>query len=227
MNAGEELFEALRCAMKDRRDERHCIARILHDDLAQLLTLLSLALNDKEARPSGTPAAGGHVRETEKIMRQLQDTYTRLSQLVRDSALDRFDLLSALRPCADLWARGGGRIADIQCDNVAGLDLPLHIEIALYCILHQAMTNVFEHANARKLHILIECRGRHLIALVEDDGVGFDAEAVSGRDLIQDSGIGRMRKLTAALGGHLNIESGTGTGSTVLVRLTLPAEAAG
>ena len=92
--------------------------------------------------------------------------------------------------------------------------LPPSVETALYRIVQEALTNVVRHAQATRVDVLLERRGDQVVAIIEDDGVGFDPEMErqSGR-----LGLFSMQERAEMLGGALTIESRIGQGTTVFV----------
>ena len=101
------------------------------------------------------------------------------------------------------------------------------METTLYRITREALTNVFRHAEARRVSVLLERRADHVLLIVEDDGKGFDADA-----LLQASATGGrlgllgMQERAALASGTVEIESSPGAGTTVFARLPLPLEPA-
>ena len=102
--------------------------------------------------------------------------------------------------------------------------LPEASETALYRVVQEALTNVLRHAKARRVSLVLQCSPAQAAAVVEDDGVGFDADSVTtptgdgGR-----LGLLGMRERVALAGGTLTVESAPGRGTTVVARVPLPA----
>jgi len=103
--------------------------------------------------------------------------------------------------------------------EAVGLDgerlLP-EVESAVFRIVQEALANTIRHAQATRVGVLVERRDGHLLALVEDDGVGFDLEqaAASGR-----LGLAGMRERAEMLGGSLTVETAPGAGTTVVLEV--------
>ncbi|RME40691.1 MAG: hypothetical protein D6796_16880, partial [Caldilineae bacterium] len=101
--------------------------------------------------------------------------------------------------------------------GLEGERLPPEVETALYRIVQEALTNVARHARATRVGVLLERRDDRLVAIVEDDGVGFAPEEVAqtnGR-----LGLFGMRERAEMLGGTLSIESEPGKGTTIFVEV--------
>jgi signal transduction histidine kinase len=84
----------------------------------------------------------------------------------------------------------------------------------LFRVVQEAMTNVARHANAQRVSVVVERHDGHAIAVVEDDGVGFDHFSAAGR-----FGLIGMRERIMLAGGWLDVESEAGRGTTVIARV--------
>ncbi len=216
--------ELLRRLVTAQEDERRRIARDLHDQMGQLVAALGLGLKAfEDANPDLSPARPLLVR-----LRELTDLIGRevhhLALELRPTALDDLGLQTALATYAEAWSERSGVEIDFQA---AGLDtgrLPEAAETALYRVVQEALTNVLRHAGARRVSLVLQRLPGQAVAVVEDDGVGFDAEAVTvpagdgGR-----LGLLGMRERMALVGGTLTVESAAGRGTTVIARVPLPA----
>jgi signal transduction histidine kinase len=103
--------------------------------------------------------------------------------------------------------------------------LPGAIEIVLYRVLQEALTNVLKYARATQVSLIVEQRHDQVQLIVEDDGEGFDLETVqhpanSDRRL----GLLGMRERVAIVGGNVQIETAVGVGTTIYVRIPLPPD---
>ncbi|MEO2089076.1 MAG: PAS domain S-box protein, partial [Gemmataceae bacterium] len=218
-------------AEADRRDlqqrlttvqeaERQRIARELHDQLGQHLTALGLGLKVvKDALADPSP-----VRERVQGLQSLTDTIGReihnLALELRPTALDDLGLPAALANYADGWSERSGVEVDF---HAAGLDtdrLPPPVETALYRVVQEALTNVFKHAAAKKVSVVLRRSPDLVSVVVEDDGHGFDVDATAGQRL----GVLGMRERAVLVGGTLVVESTPGRGTTVIARIPLTGE---
>src|SRR5262249_40287759 len=100
--------------------------------------------------------------------------------------------------------------------------LPPPLETTVYRIVQEALTNVVKHAQAASVSLILECRPHQLLAIVEDDGKGFEAEAMlDAASAKKTLGVLGMNERVARVGGTLQIESSPGRGTTVYVRIPL------
>jgi len=105
--------------------------------------------------------------------------------------------------------------------------LPPSMEIALFRVVQEAITNTARHARAENVMVAVEFGDGTLMIEVEDDGVGFDPEALArSADSAQGLGLSGMRERVSLLGGTLSLWSEPGSGTRILVEVPLPQEVA-
>ena len=146
----------------------------------------------------------------------LDDVHTLAVQL-RPSVLDDLGLSAALDRQVLDWSNRYHIHMDLVV-HLGGDRLPDVIETTLYRIVQEALTNVARHANARSVSILVERRQQDVIAVIEDDGIGFDVEQIHG---YRHLGLAGIRERAELLGGSITIESSLGSGTSLYIRLPL------
>ena len=104
--------------------------------------------------------------------------------------------------------------------------LPPELETALFRICQEAMSNVARHAQATAVLVQVGVEGGEVVIDIEDDGKGFDGEAVARREGRRPWGLLGIRERAEILGGVARIDSAPGQGTRVEVRIPLPAEPA-
>jgi signal transduction histidine kinase len=144
---------------------------------------------------------------------------------LRPTALDDLGLQTALGNYTEEWSKRSGIEIDFQS---AGLDekrLPSAIETALYRVVQEGLTNVLKHAQARRVSLILQRSSDQVLAILEDDGRGFDAEAVIKSSVpSRRLGLLGMKERVALVGGTLTIESTPGGGTTIFARIPLPVD---
>jgi signal transduction histidine kinase len=202
-----------------QEDERHRLARELHDQMGQHLTALAVGLKvikDTTANPSPVrDRLQGLQSLTDEIGREIHDIALEL----RPTALDDLGLQAALANYAEAWAERSGVAVDFQSAGVGEERLPPPIETTPYRVVQEALTNVLKHAAAQRVSVVLQKSPGLVSVLVEDDGRGFDPEGWAGSG--QPLGILGMQERAALVGGTLTIESGVGRGTTVIARVPL------
>jgi signal transduction histidine kinase len=193
--------------------ERKRLARELHDETGQALTSILLGLKplddlaDDDAR--STVSA---VREL--VVSTLQDV-RRLAVELRPSALDDLGLVPAIRRLAQTFGEGGMQV-DVEA-HIGDERLPEPVETTLYRIVQEAVTNVAKHAGAERLSITLMRKDGAVVAIVEDDGKGFDPDSARSDGL----GLVGMRERLVLVGGTLRIEAAAGAGTTIAAEVPL------
>jgi signal transduction histidine kinase len=217
--------EVLRRLAAAEETERGRVSRELHDRLGQDLTALKLGLQVTSKQASCSPPLRTSINKLEGLADSLLRDVQRLAWELRPPALDDFGLDMALRRYADEWAALSGVPVDFHSQGVTSCRLALELETILYRIAREALTNVFRHAHASRVSVLLERRPDHVSLIVEDDGQGFDGAATIKQSATQGKlGLLGMQERATLARGSLVIESNPGAGTTVFARLPLAFE---
>jgi len=207
--------DALSRVVAGQELERRRLARELHDETGQALTSILLGLRGVEEAgdPERTREAAAALREL--VVATLRDV-RRLAVQLRPKALDDFGLTPALERLAQSYSETTG--IEVQLQARLGQErLPADVETTLYRIVQEALTNVVKHAEAHKVSILLARRAGSAMAMIEDDGRGFEPEASRGDGI----GLLGMRERVALHDGHLTVESTPGGGTTLAIEVPL------
>jgi signal transduction histidine kinase len=180
--------------------ERRSIARELHDEAGQLLTALLVGLRTLEdtRKLADVKVQGERLRA---IAAQAIDEVGRLARGLHPTVLDDHGLGVALSRYAAEYATTHTIAVDLALDGIDSSSLPSGVQIALYRILQEALTNVARHAGAKAVSIRLARLDTVVEVAVIDDGCGFDAKAVAVST--HRLGIQSMRERAAMLGGTL------------------------
>ena len=108
----------------------------------------------------------------ELVVSTLQDV-RRLAVELRPSALDDFGLVPAVERLADTFREQSGLRVDLEA-QLGEERLPSEAETTLYRVIQEALTNIVKHADASRVSILLQRKDGAVVAVVEDDGAGFD-----------------------------------------------------
>ena len=200
-----------------QEEERRRIARELHDEAGQLLTALLVGLRTLEdSRKLADVKAQGHrLRE---IAAQAMDQIGRLARGLHPTVLDDHGLGVALSRYATEYTKTHKIAVELALNELDSSDLPPGIQIALYRILQEALTNVARHSGAKAVSIRFARLATALEVAVIDDGCGFDAKAVAVSS--HRLGIQSMRERAAMLGGTISFASRR-KGTKILVHVPL------
>lgn len=196
--------------------ERARWARELHDETLQGLGAAQMQV---VAASSDSGYAAEHLDEAAKTLRtQIANLRALISEL-RPPALAEYGLAPAIRTlAADLANHHGPRVVVRFAPEPASLErLPAAIEVAVYRVVQESLTNASKHSGARRIDVRIRVDAHAAHAIVRDDGAGFDPKAHS-----TGFGMTGMRDRVADLDGRLAIRSAVSRGTTVRVVLPLP-----
>ncbi|HEX8353572.1 MAG TPA: PAS domain S-box protein, partial [Pyrinomonadaceae bacterium] len=207
-----------------QEEERRSISRELHDQMGQQLAALLMGLKTLGADSYGRRTALDTLKRLEGITDELSREVHTLAWGLRPPALDDLGLETALYNYLEEWAEHSRVSVDFHSAGFEGGRLPLTHETAVYRIAQEALTNVAKHAGADRVSFILERRGDHVLAVIEDNGGGFDVEAATppegrGRRL----GLLGIRERAELLGGTINVESAPGAGTTLFVRIPFDA----
>jgi len=203
-----------------QEDERRRVARELHDSLGQHLASLGVRLDTLRVRVGDAHELAAQIEELQAHAALIDEEVDRLAMELRPVALDDLGLDAALRRQIEAWAKDVGIPADIHTRGVDSR-LPEPVETTVYRVVQEALTNVRKHARASRASIVVERRGQELVAIVEDDGVGFATDDVESESSPRRLGLLTMAERAALVGGRLEVESKLGHGTTVYLRVPL------
>jgi signal transduction histidine kinase len=201
-----------------REEERRRIRRDLHDGLgAQLAGLNIQAGTLRRLIPSDPDTADEVVVELRQELRSAISDIRRLVYDLRPPALDDLGLVEALRQLAERYGSKDGPLRIVVELSEDLRNLPAAVEVAVYRITQEALTNVARHARARTCVVQLVVDDDVELEIV-DDGVGISAERNAG------VGLSSMNERASELGGNCIVESTREGGTRVLARLPLAKE---
>jgi len=201
-----------------QEEERKRIARELHDDTAQALTSVLVRLRLLERSLEDERLQRG-LAELRDLTGATLEGVRRMAIDLRPPMLDDLGLEAALQSHVQDFSQRWPIRATFASSRLGRL--PAEVELVLYRIVQEALSNVAKHANASRALVRLTGRGRALRLLVEDDGCGFDVEATRHS---RESGLGLfgMEERLALVSGTLRVESVVGEGTRVSAEVLLP-----
>jgi signal transduction histidine kinase len=198
-----------------QEDERRRIARELHDSTSQSLTSLIVGLH-LMGDYSPNYQVQSQAEELRGVAARTLDDVHNLAMRLRPRVLDDLGLAAALERLTSEWQSRHKIMVDLVI-YTGEQRLSGPVETALYRIVQEALTNIARHAGkVTSVSVLIERRNELIVAVIEDDGVGFDPSNGTGE---QHLGLLGMRERAELLGGRLTIESAPGQGTSVFVEV--------
>jgi signal transduction histidine kinase len=202
---GEQRKVLVRRLLGATEDERRRLARELHDEISQLLTVIQLSLDRVDLDSAEMTRARDLLTRTQReIHRIIYD--------LRPSLLDDLGLSAAIKSHVQETLTRGGLHVSLEIDD----DLPHRpaTDTVVFRIYQELVTNILRHAQAENVSIELYERDGTRVLAVEDDGIGFDADAKS-----EGAGVTGMRERAALVNGVIRFDSEPGEGTHVVVEI--------
>lgn len=203
-------LRSLSARIMDLQDaERRRVARELHDSVGQYL--VGLKINLEQLQNDAVSLASGHARllaETVDMTDRCISEVRTISHLLHPPLLDEVGFESAATWYADGFAKRCGLKVSLQLAK--SIDrLPKDVELALFRILQEALTNVHRHADAKSIEVVLTCSAGRVILAVHDDGRGISRDVLARFRSGLSSGVGLagMRERLTELQGTLEVEA--------------------
>lgn len=206
-----------------QEDERKRIARELHDETSHSLTAMLIELQSLKGDGSFTFAQEQHAAAIKSLIDQSLKDINQLAWNLRPSVLDKFGLQASLKRYVE----------EIESHHELSIDLvvqgdmeslPPDVEITVYRLVQEAVTNVIKYAQASELGIMLVVNSSFLSVVVEDNGIGFDVLKVARSKPGEHLGLLGMDERVSIFGGTLDIESKINQGTTIIAKVPLKAK---
>lgn len=211
-----ELSELSAKLISVQEDERRALARELHDDVGQALTAIKVELAVAERSMPPKPPGAGLLDDARSIAETALVTVRDMSHLLHPALLDDLGLEAAAEWYVAGYSRRHQIRVDLACTGITNRLAP-EVEVSLYRILQEALTNVARHAGATRCGVTIVRDGTTARAVIEDNGRGFTAGSRgAGRPGL---GLLSIRERAAQLGGSAQIVSTPGAGTRITVEM--------
>jgi len=221
ISALKEQITALKNALASletaREAEYRRISRELHDEVGQSLTSLLLQIKTLQTEKMSVEVAGG-LNLLRTTVSDMLANVRRLAQNLRPVVLENLGLIAAIE-----WYAEG--VAEHNNINIIcrmpqeRLLVCEQIELAVYRIIQEGLTNILRHAGAENVVIHLNTYNGNLVLSIRDDGCGMKTD-----QKYKGLGIISIRERTALLGGNLRILSEAGRGTQLIIELPLPAK---
>ena len=209
-----------------QEEERRTIARELHDEIGQVLTVVRIELSHAQRYIGSLGGKPDFLDDARSITHRALDAVRDISHFLHPSVLDDLGLPEAVDGYMQHISKRQDLRVEFTAHNMARR-LPSAMELALYRIVQEGMTNVLRHARAQNCMVeLVRDDATALIRLtIRDDGIGFDPTVPHSSGGTRGLGLVGIRERVAQLGGQLNIESAPGLGTRLMVEVCAPDDA--
>jgi|GEM_PF-1007936 signal transduction histidine kinase len=206
----QQEIKSINAMLEGQEKERERVSKELHDHVGHLLGSIKHQLGELQSQVADVKSE--QTAQYQKVSGLLDNAAGELRRISHDMAaatLNRFGLEKALKDLHNTLHINGRLQVEL---NTFGLERPLErgVEIAVYRIIQEAVSNALKHAKATELSIGVTHAPGRLSVVVSDNGMGFDTSATSG-----GVGLANIRARAVALGAQAQIDSTVGKGTTV------------
>ncbi len=208
-----------------QEEERKRVAREIHDGPAQ--SIANVVFRTEYAERLLEIDLKGAKEELHDLKAQVRNTLQDIRKIIfdlRPMTLDDLGLIPTLRRYSDkFYERSGVKAELIVIGNEERL--PQSIEVSIFRIVQEALTNIHKHARTKSALLKIEFQSHQLNLVIEDRGVGFDIDSVENKTGDRENyGLMSLNERAELIGGNLKILSQIGQGTKILVRIPLRGE---
>ncbi len=208
----EQLHALSQRLIKAQEEERLNLSRELHDESGQLLAALSVRLGLLEREAGTLVKVQPHLAELKRITEEIQHELHELAVNLRPASLDHLGLVTALQQYAAEFSRQYEMKVEFEATGMKNRRLTGEVETAIFRTVQESLTNVALHARASRVDVLVSRHGGSVVAIIEDDGIGFSPTIPDSEEHL---GLFGMRERIEMLGGKFSVESAPGKGTTV------------
>jgi PAS domain S-box-containing protein len=202
-----------------QEEARKRLSRELHDRTSANLTALRLNLDQIVKVAGQAPDATVFWERVEDTLALIADTNFSIRDICAElhtPELDRGGLLEVVKSYAQQFTKRTGLPVVVGCAH-GDMRLEPFLEVTLFRIVQECLTNCAKHASASTIHVVIALSRTPLRVAVVDDGCGFDTTLAATDARSGGHGLQNMRETAEFLGGDLLLESAPGRGTSVVV----------
>jgi PAS domain S-box-containing protein len=221
LEAKARLRELSSQLISAQEQERRHIARELHDDTGQALTVIRMHLADLLR---GADGATDRVPDCIKVVDAAIAQIRGMALNLRPTMLDDLGLVDALEWALERQAKAAAWRSALEADDLLP-ELPADIQTACFRIGQEALTNAARHAHASEVKLRLRMVDNELELTISDNGAGFDlARYRTPEERKKHFGLISMSERASLVGGCLDIDTGPGAGTRIRASFPLPAE---
>ena len=220
-----EARELSKKILSIQEEERHRISRDLHDEIGQFSVSLGSALNviEKEIAKRNFDTALRIIKDAKAILANTAEKFRALFIDLRPAELGMLGLPSVLRELFSHYTKSYPLNIKFR-ENLASVTIKDDAAIALYRIIQEAFNNIVKHAKAKNVKIDLLLKEGEINLAIEDDGIGFDAEAFFEDTNVDELGLRGMRERVDLLNGKFLLQSKPKKGTKINVAFPIIEE---
>jgi PAS domain S-box-containing protein len=205
-----------------RETERKNIAREIHDELGQQLTILKMDVSwlRQKLQKYDDAAVLKKTGDTLQLLNETIKTVRRIATELRPSMLDDLGLIEAIEWQSKEFEKRAGIRISFEC-GIPHLPVSGSIATSLFRIYQEALTNIARHAKAKHVFSNMQLANDQVILTIKDDGIGFDPQTLGVKKTL---GLLGMKERTLMMGGRFEINSKAGEGTTIVITTSLQSD---
>jgi signal transduction histidine kinase len=206
-----------------QEEERRTIARELHDEIGQVLAVIKMDLSHAARLIASGEASTDVLDDARSITDRALHAVRDISHFLHPPLLDDLGLSAAVDWYVQNINKRHELNVDLKSQNMAAR-LPSDLEVAVYRIVQEGLTNVLRHAKARHCEVELTRVDNRVVVQVRDDGVGFDPKQPRRVEAGHGLGLIGIRERVMQLGGQLRLDSTPGRGTMLRAEFQIPGE---
>ena len=209
-----------------QEEERQKISETIHDDIGQNITAIKINMSviEEETKSPALHKVKERLLETKSLLGQTFEQLRKLNFDLRSPLLRDLGLVPALRAYLNRYTKRESIDIDFKVNNLKKR-LNREIEIVIFRIVQEALTNISKHACANNIDLRLENKKSKVYVLIKDNGKGFNARNIRDlEELGKGLGLIEMRERIETIGGNLDIKSSLGKGTQLLIEIPLGLE---
>nr|WP_319570078.1 sensor histidine kinase [uncultured Draconibacterium sp.] len=215
----DQELKSMSAMLEGQEGERKRIAQDLHDRLGSMLSMVKLHFKSVEENIQAIRE--NNLAVYSKANNLLDEACEEVRKIANDlvsGVLNKFGLIPALNNLKESIEATGQLKIEVLSFGFDENRLEYYIEINLYRIIQELISNILKHSKANEVNIQLLKKEKRLNIIVEDNGMGFDTNLVKNQ---KGMGLKNIEARVDSLNGELNIDSGKGAGTTITIDIPL------
>ncbi|HPS11702.1 MAG TPA: sensor histidine kinase [Prolixibacteraceae bacterium] len=212
-------LNSINAMLEGQEGERKRIAQDLHDRLGSMLSMVKLHFKSVEDNIQAMRESNMVMyNKANNLLDEACEEVRKIANDLNSGVLTKFGLIPALKSLQESIAATGQLNIEVLDFGFDDDRLEYDIEINLYRVIQELISNILKHANASEVTIQLLKKDKRLNVVVEDNGIGFDVNKVKNK---KGMGLRNIESRINSLDGELNIDSGKGAGTTITINIPL------
>jgi len=215
----QQELQIIDSMLAGQEKERQQIANELHDDLGSMLTTIKLNFQNLKLKKVNNPETEQKIYDhTDELIEEAYQKVRGIAHIQNSGVIANEGLIPAIQKMTEKISIIKGLQIDMFCDGMEER-LDNKMEIDIFRMIRELITNIIKHSQASQVNIYLTRHNSNWInIMIEDNGKGFDLNAISLQD---GMGLQSMGKKTEQFGGTFTIDTKPGNGTTIIIDLSV------